>query len=407
MLAALERGVKGGRWFSLIDKVYSLENLRSSWVKVLRNRGSAGVDRQSVQMFERRADELLLQLQRDLKEGRYEPLPALRRWIPKPGTQKMRPLGIPAVRDRIVQGALRNVLEPLWEAKFAEHSYGFRPGRSCHGALERVVDLLGSGSTWVVDADIQSYFDTIHQDRLILEVEKEVADGRVLELLRRFLKQSVVDGVKEWTPEMGTPQGAVISPLLANIYLHPVDLAMREAGFEMVRYADDLVILCRSESEAQEALAHLRALMVERSLTLHPEKTRLVDATVRGGFDFLGYHFERGMKWPRKKSLAAFRDKIRAKTRRTVGRSLIAVIQTLNPMLRGWFEYFKLSFHNVFPTMDGFVRRRLRSILRKQSKRKRSARSRGNDNVKWPKAYFRDRGLLCLQDAYASLCQPR
>jgi len=408
MLAALEKGVKGGRWFSLIDKVFSKDNLRSAWEKVRRNHGSPGVDKQTVEEFSARAEQYLDELYLELKENRYRPLPVRRRWIPKPGTQKMRPLGIPALRDRIVQGALRHVLEPLWEAKFAEHSYGFRPGRGCKDALRRVADLLRSGHTWVVDADIQSYFDMIPQDLLMGEVEKMVTDGRVLALLRCFLKQPVLDEMKEWTPEKGTPQGAVISPLLANIYLHPVDEALQAAGFEMVRYADDLVIMCRTEAEAQEALKLLTALMTERGLPLHPEKTRLVDAKVQGGFDFLGYHFERGMRWPRKKSLASFKEKIREKTRRTNGNSMQAIVATLAPTLRGWFEYFKHSHHTTMTSLDGWIRRRLRSILRKRTKRRGIAKPYGNDQTRWPNAFFRDLGLFSLHDARERLiCQSR
>lgn len=399
MLAALERGVKGGRWFSLIDKVASRKNLKSSWTKVQRNQGSPGVDGQTVEKFASQEEQHLERLRQELQGDRYQPLPARRRWIPKPGTSKQRPLGIPVIRDRIAQGALRHVLEPLWEAQFAEHSYGFRPGRSCKDALRRVSNLLRSGHTWVVDADIQSYFDTIPKARLMGEVEKTVADGRVLGLLRKFLDQSVMEEMREWTPEKGTPQGAVISPLLANIYLHPVDLAVREAGFEMVRYADDLVIMCRTEAEAQRALNLLQNLMTERELTLHPEKTRLVDATVRGGFDFLGYHFERGMRWPRKKSLDAFKDRIREKTKRTNGHSLAHMVETLNPMLRGWLEYFKHSHHTVLDALDGWIRRRMRSILRKRTKRKGIARPHGADQTRWPNAFFRDLGLFSLHDA--------
>jgi RNA-directed DNA polymerase len=405
MLTALERGVKGGKWFSLIDKVFAPKNLRASWEKVRRNRGTAGVDHQTVQKFETAVDRHLGDLHVRLKEDRYVPQPALRRWIPKPGTQKMRPLGIPTIKDRVVQGAVRQVLEPLWEAKFVDQSYGFRPGRSCKDALRRVQNLLRAGYTWVVDADIQSYFDMIRHDRLLAEVEKVVADGRVLALLRKFLEQKVLDGLKTIEPEAGTPQGGVISPLLANIYLHPVDLALQERGFEMVRYADDLVILCKTEAEAQEALAFLRAQVAKLELTLHPEKTRLVDATVRPGFDFLGYHFERGMKWPRKKSLAALKDKVRELTRRTNGTSLLQIIAKLNPILKGWFNYFMHSHKTTFPAVDGWVRMRLRSILRRRTHRR--GRGRGRDHQRWPNLFFRMNGLFALVDAHHVAVGPK
>jgi RNA-directed DNA polymerase len=239
MLTALEKGVKGGRWYSLMDKVFHPANLEAAWDKVRRNKGAAGVDRQSVEKFGKRAADHLEKLRRELLEGRYRPQPILRRWIPKPGTAKRRPLGIPVVKDRIVQTALRNVMEPLWEVRFEPSSYGFRPGRSCQQALSRVEELLAKGMIWVVDADIQSYFDTIDWAILRSEVEKEVADGKVLSLLEGYLTQEVMEEAKRWTPEAGTPQGAVISPLLANIYLHSVDQKLREAGYEVVRYADD------------------------------------------------------------------------------------------------------------------------------------------------------------------------
>jgi RNA-directed DNA polymerase len=403
MLATLVKGVKGGKWFSLIDKVFSKKNLLSSWTKVQRNKGSQGVDGQTIEQFSKCADHYLDQLHNRLVEGTYRPDAVRRHWITKEGTSKQRPLGIPVIRDRVVQGALRHVLEPLWEAKFVEHSYGFRPGRSCKDALRRVSELLKSGHTWVVDADIQSYFDTIPKDQLMGEVEKVVADSRVLDLLRMFLNQSVMEGLKEWKPDKGTPQGAVISPLLANIYLHPIDLAISAGGFEMVRYADDLVIMCRSEEEAQRALALLRQQMDLLQLTLHPDKTKLVNACVKGGFDFLGYHFERGMRWPRKKSMDKLKDRVRALTKRTAGKSLMAIVEALNPVLRGWFEYFKHSHYNVLEGLDGWIRRRLRSNQRKQIRLYGLAKIHGEDQRRWPNVFFQDCGLFSLKEAQKPL----
>jgi RNA-directed DNA polymerase len=247
MLTALETGVKGGRWFSLMDKVYTPANLAAGWKRVRDNRGAAGVDRQSVAQFESHATKYLDELQRELREGSYRPRPVRRQWIPKPGTNQQRPLGIPTVRDRIVQSALRHVLEPIWEAKFVDQSYGFRPGRSCKDALRRVETLLHDGHTWVVDADIQSYYDSIDQGRLLEEVAKEVADGKVLELVKAMLAQPVMEDASTWTPEEGIPQGSTLGPLLANVYLHSVDEEGVRAGYQLTRYADDQVILCRSE----------------------------------------------------------------------------------------------------------------------------------------------------------------
>ena len=403
MLAALETGVKGGKWFSLVDKVYAAKNLQAAWEKVRQNKGAGGADGQSVGDFGARADQELTRLAEEVRQGVYEPQPVKRVYIPKPGSQEQRPLGIPSVRDRVVQTALRNVLEPIFEQKFAPHSYGFRPGRGCKDALRRVQQLLDEGYPWVVDADLQQYFDTIPHEPLLMEVEQEVADGRVLELLRAYLKQGVLEGLKTWEPEAGTPQGAVISPLLANIYLHPVDVEVAAAGYEMVRYADDFVILCRSEAEAKAALELVQRAIEGRGLALHPEKTRVVNAEERGGFDFLGYHFERGYRWPRKKSLKKLKDAIRAKTKRTNGNSLAVIIAEVSRTLRGWVGYFKHSHKTTFPPLDQWARMRLRSILRKRRKGK--GRGRGADHQRWPNAFFQEQGLFTMTEARKALCR--
>jgi RNA-directed DNA polymerase len=303
------------------------------------------------------------------------------------------------VRDRVVQTALRNVLEPIFERDFAEHSYGFRPRRGCKDALRRVDHLLKAGYTWVVDADLQSYFDTIPQGKLLEQVAKKVADSRVLELAEAMLRQGVMEGMAHWTPEAGTPQGAVISPLLSNIYLDPLDHEVAGSGYEMVRYADDFVILCGSEAEAQTALAKVQRWTAKAGLRLHPEKTRIVDATQGGGFDFLGYHFERGYRWPRRKSVAKLKATIRSKTRRTHGSSLRIIIKLVNQTLTGWFGYFKHSHKTAFRPLDQWIRMRLRTILRQRRKGK--GRARGNDNVRWPNAFFAAEGLLSLSAARA------
>jgi len=397
MLAALETGVKGGRWYSLLDKVYAERTLEAAWGRVERNSGSAGVDRQSVQAFGARAEVYLAELARDLRAGTYRPQPVRRVWIPKPGRAERRPLGIPTVKDRIVQTALKLVLEPIWEAGFAEQSYGFRPKRGCKGALRRVQELLEGGATWVVEVDLESYFDRIPHEALMTEVERKVADGGVLALLRAYLSQGVMDGLEQWQPESGSPQGAVVSPLLANLYLNPLDWQMAQQGSQMVRYADDMVVLCRSQAEAEAALSELGTWVAAHGLTLHPEKTRIVDATQRGGFDFLGYHFERGKKWPSKRSERQLRDAIRAKTGRKTGGSVDHIIAGLNPIVRGWFGYFKHSHWTTFDTLDGWIRMRLRSILR--WRRKGKGRGRGADHQRWPNAYFVRHGLFTMQTA--------
>ena len=404
MLAALETGVKGGKWFRLIDKVWAEKNLGRALEKAVENGGSAGIDRQSVREMERHKEKEIGDLQRELREQKYRPQAVKRVWIEKLGSKEKRPLGVPAVRDRIVQGALRHVIEPIFEREFAPQSYGFRPGRGCKAALRRVDELLKSGHNWVVDADLKSYFDTIPQGRLMERVGQKIADGRVLALLETMLKSGVMDAFEGWQPtESGTPQGAVISPLLSNVYLDPLDWLMAHGGYEMVRYADDFVILCQSESQAQAALEKVREWVGQEGLILHPEKTRIVEASQPGGFDFLGYHFERGMKWPRKKSMDRFKDTVRQKTRRHQGRSMERICKDLNRTLRGWFEYFKHSKATAFETVDGYIRGRLRSILRRRMHRQ--GKGNGRDHQKWPNAYFTAMGLFSLRQAHRAACQ--
>jgi RNA-directed DNA polymerase len=403
MLTALEQGVLGGKWHSLIDKVYALPNLRQAFARVKANGGAAGVDHVTVEEFGRHLEANLEKLARTLGDGSYRPQAVKRVWIPKPGSKEKRPLGIPTVRDRVVQAALRDVLEPIFERDFAAQSYGFRPGRGGKDALRRVDGLLKRGYMWVVEADLKSYFDTIPHEPLLGRVEAKVADGRVLDLLRAFLQQGVLEEMKEWTPEAGTPQGGVISPLLSNLYLDPLDHAMAGAGWEMVRYADDFVILCRTEEEARQALEQVQAWAARAQLTLHPVKTRIVDATPRGGFDFLGYHFERGQRWPRRKSLRKLKDTLRAKTRRTSGSSLAAIIVAVNQTLVGWFEYFKHSHRYTFSALDKWVRMRLRSILRRRARRR--GRETGREHREWPNAFFAEQGLFSLVTAHALVRQ--
>jgi RNA-directed DNA polymerase len=375
MLTALEKGVKGGRWYSLMDKVYSKANLRAAFAKVKSNKGSPGIDHQSIEMFETDLENSLTYLAGSLKDGTYHPQPIQRVWIPKPGSKEKRPLGIPTVRDRVVQGALRHALEPIFERDFAAHSYGFRPGRGCKDALREVQALLDQGSVYVVDADLKSYFDTIPHQSLLALVREKIADTRIMALIEAYLKQRVMDTIHDWTPEQGTPQGAVLSPLLSNLYLDALDQLMVASGFQMVRYADDFVILCGSATEAQHALGVVEHWTARAGLTLHPDKTRLVDASQRGGFDFLGYHFERGYRWPRPKSLTKLKDTIRSFTKRTSGHSLSRIILTLNSVLQGWFAYFSHSHWTTFRPLDQWVRMRLRSILR----RRRRGRGRGRE----------------------------
>lgn len=403
MLTALEEGVEGGKWFRLFDKVFSERNLLASFQKVAMKKGAAGVDHVTTNDFERRLPGAIQELSAMLKEGTYVPQAIRRVHIPKPGTNETRPLGIPTVRDRVVQAAVVNVIEPIFERDFAEHSYGFRPGRGCKDALRRVDSLLTEGYVHVVDADLKGYFDSIPHDRLMKRLEEKIADGPTLRLIDGFLKADILDDAARWTPETGAPQGAVLSPLLSNVYLDPLDHLMVEQGIEMVRYADDFVILCKTAEDAARALEIVSQWVADNGLTLHPTKTRIVDART-DRFDFLGYTFSGEKHWPRQKSLKNLRDAIRARTRRTTGDSMQYVVASVNPVLRSWFTYFQHStYRNVFTDVDGFVRRRLRSILRKRTKR--NGEGRGLDHQRWPNRFFAEHGLFSLAAAHAAAVQ--
>jgi len=400
MLEALSNGVKGGKWYSLMDKLYRVKLLRSSFYKVKANNGAAGVDHVTADHYEENLEANLKELSRDLKEGNYKPQPIKRKWIPKPGRSEKRPLGIPTIRDRIVQTALKDLLEPIFEKEFSDQSFGFRPNRCAKDALRKLQDLLNEGYTYVVDADIKGYFDNIPHDKLKARVEEKVTDNGILSLIDSYLKADILEGTENWTPEGGTPQGAVISPLLANIYLNPLDHLMEDKGFNMIRYADDFVVLCTTKAKARKALKVINDWVRKAGLKLHPDKTKLVDATTRGGFDFLGYHFERGYRWPRKKSKDKLKDNIRDKTPRNYGDNLEKCVSGINKTLEGWYEYFKHSHHTTFGPLDGWIRMRLRSILRRRTGRK--GRGRGRDSQRWPNSYFTKRGLFSLVEAHRS-----
>jgi len=378
------------KWHSLIDKVYLPANLLAAWEHVRENAGAAGVDGVTLKQFRENLPERLSQLHDDLRHKTYRPQPVRRVYIPKSGGGK-RPLGIPTVRDRIVQQAMLQVLSPIFEAKFSKRSHGFRPGRGCETALGVVEQAIRHGYSWVVDADIRSFFDTVAHTGLVDAVSEEVADGSVLRLIRQILTAGVVQpGASDVEPtELGTPQGGPLSPLLANIYLHRLDLQMEKAGYGLVRYADDFVIFARSEDEAREALLLAsQVLEGELGLTLHPEKTRTV--SVDAGFEFLGFHYFRdpktGMrcKEVRRKSVLGFRQSIRKRTprlttQRRVKRRALTLsrllqnaglrerIRRLNLFVRGWHGYFKTMRSRygsaAWNRFDGFVRGRLRASL--------------------------------------------
>ena len=315
MLTALEQGVLGGKWFSLMDKVYALRNLRRAFERVKANDGAAGVDHVTVEEFERHLEANLEKLSRSLADGSYRPQAIRREWITSRAAKSNARWGF----RRYATGWCRRRSAQCWSRFSSGTSQRRATGSDRSGAartrLRRVDALLTAGYNWVVDADLKSYFDTIPHAALLDRVGEKVADSKVLGLLEAYLTAKVMETAEGWTPEEGTPQGSVISPLLSNIYLDPLDHLMAGAGMEMVRYADDFVILCRNETEARQALERVQGWTAAAGLQLHAQKTRIVDATQPGGFDFLGYHFEGGTPWPRRKSLAKLHDALRAKTR--------------------------------------------------------------------------------------------
>jgi RNA-directed DNA polymerase len=406
MLAALGNGVKGDRWHSLMDKVYAPKTLELAWKKVRANKGAGGVDNMSISKFEAHQAHYLHELHVALKSQHYQPQSVKRVTIPKADGSE-RPLGIPTVKDRVVQMAIKMVLEPIFENEFSDDSYGFRPNRNAKDALREVNKNLRAGASWVVDADIKGYFDAIDHDLLIAMLQEKVADQTLLNLITSYLTQHIFDGTNEWTPIKGSPQGAVLSPLLANIYLTGLDKCIG-GNHKIIRYADDFVILCNSQAEAETALKKVIEWMTEHRLMLHPSKTKIChEASDANGFDFLGYTFFQGQRNARVKAIQGVRDKIRQHTGRQPGKSLLAVIADLNPILRGWFEYFKHARHNLFRYIDGFVRRRLRSILRKFQKKTGGTGRSNLDHITWPNIFFAKLGLFTMHEAYGRASESR
>jgi len=379
---------------SLIDKVYALPNLLLSWEKVRANRGAGGIDGQTIAQFEAKLLENLQELHRVLREGKYHPLPVRRVYIPKSDGGE-RPLGIPAVRDRVVQQAVLQVLQPVFEPLFEDCSYGFRPARSAHQAIAKIETLRVLGYKHVVEVDLKSFFDTLDHELLVARVAEEIADGRILGLIRGWLEAGVLEEGAVRTQVAGTPQGGVISPLLANIYLHAFDRIMVRRGYQVVRYADDFVVLCKTPKKAERALEVVQQLITEDlKLTIHPEKTRLT--SFREGFEFLGFHLYHRFKKPRKKAVEGLKDKVRRLTRRQQGCNLEAVIKALNPVIRGWGTYFRqTNWKVVADETDAWIRMRLRSFIRKQ------VTVRSKYNAVYTVSFLQKKGLVSLTSRIA------
>jgi group II intron reverse transcriptase/maturase len=358
--------LKKRKWYSLYDKVYALPNLERAWEKVRQNKGAGGVDRQTIASFERNKEQELWELHRLLREKRYRPHALRRVYIPKANGER-RPLGIPTIRDRVVQQALLNILEPIFEPLFHEHSYGFRVQRDTHQAIAQVCKAVSEGKEWIVDVDIRKYFDTVNHELLLDAVNEEVSDGSVLRLLRMVLESGVMENGVRMATEEGTPQGGVSSPLLANIYLNRFDWEMAKAGYDVVRYADDFVVLCASEQEAQRAYEAVRSIIEGKlRLRLHPEKTRIVHHK-EGTFDFVGFLVHRRYLWPRIKSLDKFKDRVKFLTRRQQPQNAQEVIRDLNYAVRGFGNYFRVAdVKGLFENLDGWIRMRLRCFMEKK-----------------------------------------
>lgn len=366
------------KFHSLIDKVYHLTNLKMAWGTVKANRGSGGIDKVGIPEFDEVAESELQKLHEELRTGTYKPLPVRRVNIPKRGNPKeKRPLGIPAIRDRVCQQALKNRLEPIFEPIFSESSFGYRPGRSAHQAMRKIYHEILDGYEWVVDADLRDFFGTVHHERLIDMIAEKVSDGKVLKLIRLMLEAGYMDKGRKYPTPQGTPQGGVASPLFSNIYLNPFDHAMEKKGYKLTRFADDWVVLCKTRAEAEKALKDAKEILQSLGLILHPEKTRITK--IDWGLEFLGYKVKRGkgLKLPKskikkgsnrqniyaiptEKSVKRFMDTIRERTKRRIPLNIQDLIDWINPVIRGWGNYYrKAHVRKLFNRLQRWIVRRI------------------------------------------------
>jgi len=377
----------GRRFHALYDKVHRRDVLERAWGQVRANRGAAGIDRQTITMIEQHGvDRLLDELAANLRAGSYRPLPSRRVFIPKPGRVERRPLSIPSVRDRIVQAALKTVIEPIFEADMLPCSFGFRPKRSAHDALQVPIDGAWDGLRWVVETDIADCFEAIPHERLMTAIEERISDRHVLKLLRALLRVGVMQDGAVRRKVTGTPQGGVISPLLCNVYLHRLDREWQiDRHGVLVRYADDLLVMCRSERQAHDALDALRAILAELGLELKQAKTRIVHLRDGGeGFDFLGFHhrwvranrakhIQFLARWPSRQGMQHARDEIREITdRRWLLRPVDETVGKVNVFLRGWTGYFRYgNSARHFDAISNYAAGRLAMHVAERHKRTR------------------------------------
>ena len=375
----------------MLEAIADPANLAEAWAKVRANAGAAGVDGQSIAAFDADAEHQLASLRRRLLSAeRYVPPPVLRVEIPKPDG-RMRPLGIPTVADRVVQQATRQVIEPSFEAEFLPCSFGYRPGRSAQRAVWWVKEAIRRGDRWVAEFDIEGFFDHLSHSRLLRQVARKVDDPEVIGLVRRWLRAGVFGAEGVIPTESGTPQGGVISPLLANIYLHRLDVEVRAAGFRLIRYADDFVILADRRWKVEAADRLVRSILSDIGLSVSETKSGIV--RVRDGFEFLGFTFHGRFLRPRPRALSSFKDRVRSRTRRKAPVSMSQMVDDLNPLLRGWGNYYAMGdVVSLFEDLDGWIRMRLRSKARRRFKCKG-----GVDNQKWPNRAFDALGLVRLE----------